>query len=100
MASFSSSSNTFGTFLDTIKTLEGNRSPNRSWPEQEVFKIAKELTAGGDVQLKQVMNRVGLPQDVFLGAVVAGRDKGLFEIDEAADEPVLKLTKLGRSFVS
>lgn len=95
------SANTFGTFLETIKTLETTPSvPARTaWPQAEVLAVARALIAGGGAApLKAVMGQVHLPPDVFLGAVVAGRDKGLFSLDEAEDSPVLGLTKLGRTF--
>src|SRR5437868_2832730 len=94
------SANTFGTFLGTIKSLQSARSSSgHGWPESEVFMIAKTLlSSNGQAPLKDVMGQVKLPQEVFLGAFVAGRDKGLFDVDETADEPILKLTKLGRSF--
>ena len=47
--------------------------------------------------LKETMTRAKLPQDTFLGALVAGQDKHLFEIDASADEPILVLTKVGRA---
>lgn len=96
------SANTFGTFLDTIKTLESGRGQQkRAWPESEVLMIAKLLLSeNGEAPLKKVMNMVKLPQEAFLGAFVQGRDKGFFEVDETPDEPVLRLTKLGRSLSS
>jgi|SRR5437763_16957137 len=95
-----SSANTFGTFLDTFRRLEsaGNYAPS-AWPEKEVFLIAKTLAASptGRMLLKETMTRAKLPQDTFLGALVAGQDKHLFEIDASADEPILVLTKVGRA---
>lgn len=98
-----SSANTFGTFLDTVRKLESEPQAQgaRGWPEKEVYHIAKTLLSGDGAQpVRATMNSSGLPQDVFLGALVAGRDKGIFEVDETADEPLLKLTKLGRTLVS
>ena len=60
--------------------------------------IAKALMSqNGEAPLPLVMQKVGIPQDAFLGAFVQGREKGLFEVDDNPDVPVLKLTKLGRS---
>jgi hypothetical protein len=75
------SANTFATFLGTIKTLESARpSSGHGWPESEVLTIAKTLlSSNGEAPLKAVMGQVNLPQEVFLGAFVAGRDKGLFD---------------------
>jgi hypothetical protein len=98
-----SSANTFGTFLDTVRKLEqGPQGPGvRGWPEKAVFQIAKTLLSSDGTQpVRATMGSSGLPQDEFLGALVAGRDKGIFEVDETADEPVLRLTKLGRTLVS
>jgi hypothetical protein len=95
-----SSANTFGTFLDTYRQLESAGNYGRSgWPEKQVFLIAKTLATspGGRMPVKETMARANLPQDAFLGALVAGRDKNLFEIDESGDEPILALTKVGRA---
>jgi hypothetical protein len=96
------SANTFGTFLETLKSLESSPQPswNRRWTETDLLTIAKSLAgSNGSAPVKVVMNNVGLPTEIFLAAMVAGRERSLFEIDEAPDEPLLKLTKLGRSFV-
>ena len=96
-----SSANTFGTFLDTLKSLESKSPPSREWPESEVFAIAKLLVrTGGSAPSKMISSELKFPQGALLGAVVAGRDKGIFEIDETLDEPVLRLTKLGRSLAA
>jgi hypothetical protein len=42
-------------------------------------------------------DQVEVSQEDFVGALLTGRDKGLFEIDDTPDEPVVKLTKLGGS---
>jgi hypothetical protein len=97
------SANTFGTFLDTVRKLESGRTTQTSsgWPEKEVFLIAKTLLSdNGRQPLKVTMSTSGLPQEVFLGALIAGQDKGLFKVDEETEEPVLTLTKLGRVLVS
>lgn len=95
--------NTFGTFLSTIQRLESAspRSDHAGWPQSEVFGIAKMLASGGAAMpLKAVMNSSDLPHEAFFGAVIAGRDKGIFEVNEQGPEPVLSLTGLGRSLVS
>ncbi len=94
-----SSSNTVATFLDTFKTLESTRpSPNREWPD--VFTIVTTLAdSNGAAPLRTVMERLHLPNDVFLTAVMSGKDRGLFEFEEKQDETQIKLTKLGKNFV-
>jgi len=95
--------NTFGTFLSTIKRLESSSRPDHGgWPQSEVFAIGKMLLASGAnaaMPIKAAMSSSGLPQEAFFGAVVAGRDKGIFQIDEQGPEPVVSLTGLGRSLV-
>jgi hypothetical protein len=92
------SANTFGTFLETLKTLETGVQQRRRSEEPDVFTIARMLAkAGGSTPLKSLMNELNVSGEALFGAVVAGRDKGLFEIDEEPDEPVLRLSKLGRS---
>ncbi len=92
------SANTFGTFLDTIKSLESVPAASKKTSESELLVIAKALMSqNGEAPLPLVMQKVGIPQDAFLGAFVQGREKGLFEVDDNPDVPVLKLTKLGRS---
>ena len=95
------SANTFGTFLETFRRLESSRgvsSISGRWPEKAVLMIAQYLrNEKGSAPLGQVRDRVDLSQEDFLGALMAGRDKGLFTIDEEPDEPVVKLTKLGTS---
>ncbi len=95
-----SSANTFGTFLDTYKKLEeGPPSKGTSFPESEVLQIAKMLAGtGGAAPLRVAMAQAGVDEPVFFRAVFAGRDKGIFEIDEQSDQAVLKLTKLGYGF--
>ena len=92
-----SSANTFGTFLETLNTI-GSPEASSSGVEADVLSIARVLMNedGAEVRtLAAELNR--LPKDLLAG-VVAGRDKGLFEIDQTADEPIVKLTKFGRSF--
>jgi hypothetical protein len=99
----SSSANTFGTFLETLKVLESGRpSSAGGWStERDILVIAKTLArSAGATPLKEVIRDVDLPQDAFLNALFAGRDKGLFKIDEEPDEPAVELTKLGRSIAS
>jgi hypothetical protein len=96
--------NTFGTFLGTIQKLEStpSRSASVGWPQTEVFGIAKMLLASGAgaMPVKAAMGSSDLPPEAFFGAVVAGRDKGIFEVNEQGPEPVLSLTGLGKSLVS
>jgi hypothetical protein len=72
------SANTFATFLDTIKALESGRGGQKqAWPESEVLMIAKTLLSEkGEAPLKQVMNMVKLPREVFLGRVCKGATRG------------------------
>lgn len=95
-----SNSNTFGTFLETIKKLEAGRpAPDLAFPETEVLQIAKTLAgSGGQLAVRTAMSQAGLTEPAFFRAVFAGKDKGIFDIDEAADQAVLKLTKLGHGF--
>ena len=95
-----SSANTFGTFLDTFKKLESARpSGGSSFPETEVLQVAKMLAGtGGQAPVQTAMKQSDLPEPDFLRAVFAGKEKGIFEIDETSDQAVLKLTKLGRGF--
>jgi hypothetical protein len=97
-----SSANTFGTFLDTFKKLEeGPPSRGGSFPESEVLQIAKMLAgAGGAAPVRTAMAQAGIEEPAFFRAVFAGREKGIFDIDEQTDQAVLKLTKLGHGFVS
>jgi hypothetical protein len=95
------SANTFGTFLDTIKKLEESRPAggSSSFPESEVLQIAKTLAGtGGEAPMPVAMGQSGLSQTAFFRAVLAGRDKGIFTIDETPDQAALKLTKLGYGF--
>jgi hypothetical protein len=99
--SMASSANTFGTFLDTFKRLEEAPSSRESgsFPESEVLQIAKTLAgSGGQLPLRAAMGQAGLADTVFFRAVLAGRDKGIFDIDETSNQAVLKLSKLGYGF--
>jgi hypothetical protein len=95
--------NTFGTFLDTMHRLESSPRHNReAWPQSEVFSIGKMLLAAGGTTMpvKAVMAKSGLSQESFFGAVLAGRDKGIFEINEQGPEPLIKLPSLGSALIS
>jgi len=95
-----SSANTFGTFLETIKKLEeGPPSKGSSFPESEVLQIAKMLAGtGGQAPVRVAMAQAGVAEPAFFRAGFAGREKGIFDIDEQSDQAVLKLTKLGYGF--
>lgn len=98
-----SSANTFGTFLETIKKLEDAAPAARqsSFPESEVLEIAKMLgRTGGQAPVRVAMSQAGIAEPAFFRAVFAGREKGIFDIDEQSEQAVLKLTKLGYGFVS
>jgi hypothetical protein len=95
--------NTFGTFLDTMHRLESSPRHDRgAWPQSEIFSIGKMLMAAGDtaMPLKTVMAKSGLSQESFFGALLTGRDKGIFQINEEGSEPVVKLTSLGSALIS
>jgi hypothetical protein len=72
-----------------------------AWPQSEVFSIAKMLLAasGATMPVKTVMAKSGLSQESFFGALLAGRDKGIFQISDEGPEPVVNLTKLGSTLV-
>jgi hypothetical protein len=95
--------NTFGTFLDTLHRLEStSRHDHGAWPQSEIFSIGKTLLAasGTAMRVKTVMAKSSLSQESFFGALLAGRDKGIFEINEQGPEPVVKLTSLGSALIS
>jgi hypothetical protein len=93
-----SSANTFGTFLETLRKLESSRGTSGRSSESEMLMIAQLLrTKGGSASIGEVRNNIDMSQESFLGAVVSGRDKGLFKIDEQSDDPIVELTKLGSS---
>ncbi len=96
-----SSANTFGTFLETVKALETSRQSVRpQWPEQEIVLIARlPLARDGSAPMKEVAEQSRLPLQDFLSALSEGREKGLLEIDESEEVPVMRLTKLGRSLL-
>lgn len=95
-----STANTFGTFLDTLKTLETKTQQRAPTAEPNVFTIAELLkTNNGSASLKDLRSRLNVSGEALLSAMTAGREKGLFELDDTPAEPVLKLTKLGRSLV-
>jgi hypothetical protein len=52
------------------------------------------------MRVKTVMAKSSLSQESFFGALLAGRDKGIFEINEQGPEPVVKLTSLGSALIS
>ena len=91
------SANTFGTFLETLNTLSS--APVPQGPEADLLSIAHVVgTAGPEgAPVNTIAGPAGLSKAALLGGIFAGRDKGLFEIDDSKDEPVVRLTKLGRS---
>lgn len=93
-----SNANTFGTFLQTLKTLESAQQPSTSWPDKDVYAIANVLVErSGSAPLKTLIEAMKIAPTAFASAVIAGREKGMFEVDDEPEEPVLKLTKLGRA---
>ncbi|MFL9826794.1 hypothetical protein [Rhodoplanes sp. SY1] len=106
------SPNTFGTFLTTLQTLESARpSGSEAVPhagsgrpstvptlDADILAVARMVVPAPDgAPVGAIRDRVTLAPDAFFGAVLAGRDKGVFELDDTGTEPVLKLTRLGRS---
>jgi hypothetical protein len=95
--------NTFGTFLDTLHQLEqAPRTQSSGWPEKDVYRIARMLMPmqPHGLPIRAAMAESALPQADFFGAIVAGRDKGIFLVDETGPEPMLTLTPLGRTLVA
>jgi len=72
-----------------------------AWPQSEIFSIGKMLLAAGGsaMPVRAVMAKSGLSQESFFGALLAGRDKGIFQINEKGPEPLVNLTKLGSALI-
>jgi hypothetical protein len=93
--------NTFTTFLETFRQLDSSRGTGGGdGPDKDVLTIALFLrNNNGSASVGTARDGVDLSQEGFLRALLAGRDKGLFEIVEGPDEAVVNLTKLGMSIV-
>jgi hypothetical protein len=70
-------------------------------PQSDIFSIGKVLLAAGGAAtpVKTLLAKSGLPQESFFGALLVGRDKGIFQINEEGAEPVVNLTKLGSALI-
>jgi hypothetical protein len=75
--------------------------PAEALQQSAIFSIGKRLLAAGGTAMpvKAVMAKSGLSQESFFGALLAGRDKGIFQITEEGPEPVVNLTKLGSALI-
>lgn len=106
-----SSSNTFGTFLNTFSTLEKQSSVDPStasatvrkdsFSAKDVLRIVENLSISGSRKtIKDLVAISGLPREDLLSAVMQGKNQGLIEVSDENGESVANLTPLGKAFAS
>ena len=98
-----STANTFGTFLNTFKRLEGGSDQSSQTVDADLSKAVLNLASilartEGKLPVKAAIAESRLAKDEFFTVLGAGLDKKVFTVGEEAD-PVLSLTNLGRSLL-
>lgn len=102
-----SSSNTFGTFLETINNLE-EKSPNKidsssasqaRTASKEIMNILHNLSKSETgTRVKDLIADTNIPKGDLLSAMMEGQRHGLLEVNDVEDEAVAHLTQLGKAF--
>jgi hypothetical protein len=98
-----STANTFGTFLNTFKSLEAGSDQTSQMADADLSKAVLNVASilarmGGHLPVRTAIVESQLPKDQFFTVLGAGLDKKVFTVGEEAD-PVLTLTNLGRSLL-
>lgn len=96
-----SSSNTFGTFLNTFNSLARESQVTRAGkPDADVLiNIVKDIASSGDEKpVRDLVRSLDYDRSRILSAIVEGKQQGLLELTEDKGESLARLTSLGRAF--
>jgi len=94
-------SNTFGTFLETIGNLGSSGSEDGKSSSDQIVKLVLIISRqGGEAPIESLAKEAGISKSQLLEAVLQSKSNGLIEIQENDGTTVARLTSFGKALAA